>query len=64
MPLFSIEVNKSWRDLSTTPKSDPWTMEIILNWSYYPTQIILVLSLLSQIPRPYGQSDAIPDDVK
>lgn len=39
-------------------------MEMILNWSSSPTQIILVSSSLIQIPLPNGQSEATPEDVK
>ena len=37
---------------------------MILSWSYSPIQIILVSSSLTHIPRPKGQSEATPEDVK
>ena len=63
-PLFSILVKSSWREWSTAPKSFPCIIEIILSWSSSPTQIIFVLSSLNQIPLPWGQSEATPDEVK
>ena len=65
MPSIDSTVSRS--SLSSEKTSlirKPFFITMIRSWSSSPNQMIFLLSSLIQQPRPYGQSDEIPADLR